>query len=83
MTARKPLSRGEIVETDIAIMPSGTTFKAGETLRLVIQSWSVRGQWEGGETREWDSLKAGRCRIHTGDKHACRLLIPVVAFETP
>jgi hypothetical protein len=43
----------------------------------------VRGQWEGGETREWDSLKAGRCRIHTGDKHASRLLIPVVAFETP
>jgi uncharacterized protein len=81
MAARKPLSPGEIVEADIAIMPSGTTFKAGETLRLVIQSWSVRGQWEGGETREWDSLKAGRCRIHTGGKHASRLLIPVVAFE--
>jgi uncharacterized protein len=82
MTARKPLSRGEIVETNIAMMPSGTTFKAGETLRLVIQCWSVRGQWEGGETREWDSLKAGRCRIHTGDEHASRLLIPVVSFES-
>ncbi len=82
MTAHKPLSRREIVETNIAIMPSGTAFRAGETLRLVIQSWSVRGQWEGGETREWDSLKAGRCRIHTGDAHASRLLIPIVAFES-
>jgi hypothetical protein len=44
------------------------------------ESWSVRGQWEGGETREWDSLKAGRCRIHTGGKHASRLLVPVVAL---
>jgi predicted acyl esterase len=81
MKARKPLSPGEIVETDIAIMPSGTTFKAGETLRLAIQCWSVRGQWEGGETREWDAIKVGRCRVHTGDRHASRLLIPVVAFE--
>ena len=82
MTERKPLSPGEIVETNIAIMPSGTTFKAGETLRLVIQSWSVRGQWEGGETREWDSIKVGRCRIHAGGEHPSRLLIPVVAFES-
>jgi putative CocE/NonD family hydrolase len=82
MTERKPLARGEIVETNIAIMPSGTTFKAGHTLRLVIQSWSVRGQWEGGETREWDNLKVGRCRIYTGGQYASRLLVPVVAFAS-
>ena len=82
MIRRKPLSAGETVGTDIAIMPSGTTFKAGETLRLVVQCWSVRGQWEGGETREWDAIKVGKCRIHTGDKHLSRLLIPIVAFES-
>ena len=82
MTEPKPLSPGEIVETNIAIMPSGTTFKAGDTLRLVIQSWSVRGQWEGGETREWDNIKVGRCRIHTGGQYASRLLIPVVSFAS-
>ena len=82
MTEPKPLSPGEIVETNIAIMPSGTTFKAGDTLRLVIQSWSVRGQWEGGETREWDNIRVGRCRIHTGGQHASRLLIPVVSFAS-
>jgi|HubBroStandDraft_4_1064222.scaffolds.fasta_scaffold102780_2 hypothetical protein len=37
---------------------------------------------EGAETREWDSLEAGRCRIHTGDGHASRLLVPLVAFES-
>jgi uncharacterized protein len=83
MTGRKPLSPGEIVETSIAIMPSGTTFRAGETLRLVIQCWSVRGQWEGGETREWDAITTGRCRLHTGGENASRLLVPLVTFASP
>jgi uncharacterized protein len=83
MTGRKPLSPGEIVETSIAIMPSGTTFRAAETLRLVIQCWSVRGQWEGGETREWNAITTGRCRLHTGGENASRLLIPIVTFASP
>jgi predicted acyl esterase len=82
MRGQKPLSPREIVETSIAIMPSGTTFGAGETLRLVIQCWSVRGQWEGGETREWDAITTGRCRIHTGETHASRLLVPLVTFAS-
>ncbi len=81
MKRSQPLSPGEIVETTIAIMPSGTSFKAGETLRLVVQCWSVRGQWEGGETREWDALTTGRCRIHTGGERTSRLLIPVATFD--
>ena len=72
------LAPTEIVEGDIAIMPSGTTFRAGETLRLVIQSWSAPGQWEGGETREWATMTKGRCRLHTGGAHASRLLVPIV-----
>jgi predicted acyl esterase len=76
-----PLAPGEIVEADIAIMPSGTTFRAGETLRLVVQSWSVPGQWEGGETRTWGAISTGRCRLHTGGAHQARLLLPVVHFD--
>lgn len=81
-TSYVPLSAGEIVEADIAILPSGTTFLAGETLRLVVQSWSVPDQWDGGEIREWDSIKVGRCRLYTGGQYASRLLIPVVDFGT-
>jgi predicted acyl esterase len=73
-----PLAPGQIVETHIAIMPSATTFHPDETLRLVIQSWSGPGQFEGGETRQWDTIGRGRCRVHTGAGHPSRLLIPIL-----
>jgi uncharacterized protein len=73
-----PLSPGEIVEANIAIMPSATTFHPGETLRLVVQCWSVPGQWEGGETRQWDTVPGGCCVLHTGDGNLSRLLVPVI-----
>ena len=60
-------------------MPSGTAFRAGEALRLVVQSWSTRGQWEGGETRQWGDIQTGRARLHTGPQHQARLLVPVVS----
>ncbi|MGP6175373.1 CocE/NonD family hydrolase [Corynebacterium sp. A21] len=73
-----PLTPGQITELTIPLMPSGTTFRAGETLRLVIQSWSQPGQWEGGETRQWDTLQTGHTRLHTGPETSARLLIPVL-----
>lgn len=74
-----PLEPGEVVELAIPLMPSGTTFRAGETVRLIIQSWSTPGRWEGGETRQWDTVQTGRARLHTGPDHPARLLVPVVA----
>lgn len=76
-TAR-PLEPGQVAEAHIAIMPSGTTFRPGERLRLVVQSWSLPGQFEGGETRQWDTLGRGRCRIHTGPRYPSRLLLPTL-----
>lgn len=77
----EPLAPGQIVEAVVAIMPSGTTFHAGETLRLVVQCWSVAGQFEGGETRKWDTVVRGGCRIHTGGSHPSRLLVPLLGPE--
>jgi predicted acyl esterase len=76
--AEEKLAPGEIAEAEIPLMPSGTTFRAGETLRLVVQSWSAPGQWEGGETRQWGSFDQGSCLLHTGPDHQARLLVPVV-----
>ena len=56
----EPLTPGEAVQVDIALMPTATRFRAGETLRLIIQSWSDPGQWEGGETRQWAAIQTGR-----------------------
>jgi len=74
----EPLPAGKVVEVDIPLMPSGTTFRAGEKLRLVVQSWSGPGQWEGGETRQWDTIQKGRCCLYTGAGKASRLLVPIV-----
>jgi predicted acyl esterase len=72
------LQPGEVAEVDIPLMPSGTTFRAGETLRLVVQSWSTPGRWEGGETRQWGTHSTGSTRLHTGPDHPARLLVPVI-----
>ena len=74
----QPLSAGEIVPVDIAVMPSGTTFREGERLRLVIQGWSADGQFDDGAQTAWDRVATGRCRIHTGGDRPSRLLVPVV-----
>lgn len=75
---KQPLTAHEIVEVNIAIMPCGTTFLAGETLRLVVQSWSVNGQWEGGECRQWASQQTGQGRLYTGGQFPSCLLVPKV-----
>jgi hypothetical protein len=59
-------------------MPTATRFHAGETLRLILQSWSDPGQWEGGETRRWDTIGTGRARLHTGPQSPARLLLPAL-----
>ena len=71
-----PLTPGEITPVTIPLMPSGTTFRKGETLRLVVQSWSTPGQWEGGESRVWDTHQSGSARLHTGGTHAATLVVP-------
>ncbi len=63
-------------------MPSGTTFRAGDTLRLVVQSWSSPGQWEGGETRQWGTVQTGKTHLHTGPRPPARLSIPVIPSDT-
>ena len=78
----EPLPNG-ITQVHIPLMPFGTSFAAGETLRLVVQSWSGPGQWEGGELRNWDALQKGRCRIHTGPHAPSRLVLPVLPVLGP
>lgn len=65
---------GEIVPTEIAIMPSSTLFRKGETLRLIIsgdsQVFSTRHHFK--------NLNKGMCSIHTGGKYDSYLQIPVI-----
>lgn len=72
----RPIAPGTPVQLDIALMPSGTRFLRGETLRLVVQSWP--GWDDAGEKRTWATPPLGRTRILTGPGHQSRLLVPAL-----
>jgi len=77
---REPLAPGQIVQLDIALGPSATLFRAGETLRLV-----VAGRWlwplnplTGQFPAAYQKGPAARCALHWGPDHQTRLLVLVI-----
>ena len=85
-THPEPLAPGQVVATDIALGPSATFFRAGDTLRLV-----VAGRWlwplnplTGQFPAAYQSSPRGECTVHWGPERQARLLIPVIGGrETP
>ena len=68
---------GEIVPLEIEILPSGTHFGSGETLRLVIQGTDIyRLPRPLMQTFHDDSVNRGPHLIHTGGRFDSHLLIP-------
>jgi uncharacterized protein len=65
---------GEIVPTEIEIMPSSTLFRKGETLRLIIS-----GKTQARSTRyEYEDINKGKHTIYTGGKYDSYLQVPVI-----
>jgi uncharacterized protein len=79
-THREPLAREQIVQVDIALGPSATLFRAGETLRLVIAGrwlWPVNpltGQFPAA----YQKGPKGKATVHWGPRRQARLLVPVI-----
>jgi predicted acyl esterase len=73
------LAAGEIVPLEIEILPSGTLFRPGETLRLVIQGTDVY-RYPRPLIQAWhdESVNRGRHVVHSGGEHDSHLLMPVV-----
>lgn len=72
----QPLSPGELVPVDIAILPSGTAFNPGEQLRLIIQGYDVlryhyRHQHD-------ETVNQGYHALHSGGEYDSHLLVPVI-----
>jgi predicted acyl esterase len=69
--------RGEIVPLDIEILPSGTRFGPGETLRLVVSGKDIYRQPRPlVQSFQHDSVNRGPHEIHTGGRFDSHLLIP-------
>jgi predicted acyl esterase len=72
---------GQIVPCEVPILPSGTLFREGETLRLVVS-----GIFGGGEIKNVPygfnaSVNKGTHSIYTGGKYGSYLLVPVVPLR--
>jgi uncharacterized protein len=79
-THRQPLAPGQVVQADIALGPSATFFKAGETLRLVVAGrwlWP-RNPLTGQFPAAYQKGPNGSCTVHWGPRCQARLLIPII-----
>ena len=79
-TSPQPLEPGKVVAVDIALGPSATFFRAGDTLRLV-----VAGRWlwplnplTGQFPAAYQPSPRGECTVYWGPGRQARLLIPVI-----
>lgn len=75
---RQPLSHGQIVPIDIALGPSATLFRGGESLRLVIAGrwlWP-RNPLTGQFPAHYRPSPKARCTLHWGAQQPAHLLVP-------
>ncbi len=70
-----PVERGSIIPVEIEILPSSALFRAGETLRLVVQG---RDLFEHPALAHGYPVNRGNHTIHSGGEYDSHLLVPVV-----
>ena len=76
------LAEGEIVPVEVEILPSGTLFKKGETLELVVRGSDIvdfeatHGLVKGNS--HTDTVNKGKHVIYTGGKYDSQLIVPVI-----
>jgi hypothetical protein len=71
---------GQVVQADIALGPSATFFRAGETLRLVVAGrwlWP-RNPLTGQFPAAYQKGPGGRCILHGGPENQAHLLVPII-----
>lgn len=81
----QPLSPGEVVPVDVALGPSATLFRAGESVRLVVAGrwFSNRNPLVGQMPAHYRRRPAARCTVHWGPGRPARLLVPRIPQERP
>ncbi|MFZ2046157.1 MAG: CocE/NonD family hydrolase C-terminal non-catalytic domain-containing protein, partial [Trebonia sp.] len=74
-----PVPRGQVIEAEIEILPSGTRFEAGEGLLLIVQGTDIKRYPKPlTYARHEDTVNAGPHRIHTGPGHPSRIILPIL-----
>ena len=79
------LAKGEVVPLEIEIWPSGTSFRAGERLRLIVQGTDLQKYSKVSDpvyARHEDTVNSGNHFVHTGPGRESFLLVPLIAGES-
>ncbi|MBO0728358.1 MAG: CocE/NonD family hydrolase [Acidimicrobiaceae bacterium] len=71
------LQPGEVVPVEVEVWPSGTRFRAAETLRLIVQGSDIYRYDEHVVWMEHATRNRGRHVIHCGGRYDSHLLVPV------
>lgn len=81
---RQPVAAGEIVRLGIALSPSSTLFRAGDSLRLLIAGRHLepRNPLFGHFPAHYVPSSRGRCTLHWDADHLARLEMPAIPRET-
>lgn len=79
----QPLKPGEIVELQVALLPSATLFKRGDILRLDLRgSWFfVANPLLGAGPSAYQPSPPATCVVHTGPEYRSYLLVPQVPAQ--
>jgi predicted acyl esterase len=73
------LKPDEIVAAEIEILPSGTLFRRGESIRVTVQGRETyKPKQRGPEMKHGPLRNRGEHVIHCGGKHDSHLLVPVI-----
>ena len=80
----QPLSPGEIVPVDIALGPSATLFRRGESLRLVVAGrWlAPRNPLTGHFPAWYQPSDRAHCTVHWGPDRPSALRVPIIPQTT-
>ncbi len=73
----QPITPNEIVPVEVEILPSSTLFRAGESLRVVVQGQDLFEHPSLAHNHS-DDVNLGTHSIHTGAQYDSHLLVPIV-----
>ena len=77
-TERQPLEPGQIVPVEISLLPLGLRFHAGQTLRLIVSGYDLKGPMLP-ELPKLETNNRGEHIIHTGPGYDSHILVPIAA----
>lgn len=84
-TSAQPVAPGEVVPVGIALSPSATLFRAGESLRLLVAGRYLEpaNPLFGHFPARYDRSPRGTCTLHWGPSRQARLRLPVIPQRGP